>query len=76
MITVDSESFPGYVGHGWTLLERTIETSGQLVIRIAVATIFALATAASLVAAGILSTLIYPFVGLRQRAPRVAEAGS
>jgi Kef-type K+ transport system membrane component KefB len=35
------------VGHGWPLLERTIETSGQLAIRIAVVTIFALATLAA-----------------------------
>ena len=37
------------VGHGWALLERTIETSGQLAIRIAVVAVFALgALAASL----------------------------
>jgi Kef-type K+ transport system membrane component KefB len=35
------------VGHGWPLLERTIETSGQLAIRVAVVTIFALATLAA-----------------------------
>jgi Kef-type K+ transport system membrane component KefB len=35
------------VGHGWPLLERTIETSGQLAVRIAVVTIFALATLAA-----------------------------
>jgi hypothetical protein len=33
-------------------------------------------TAASLVAAGILSTVIYPFAGLRQRAHRAVEAGA
>jgi Kef-type K+ transport system membrane component KefB len=33
-------------------------------------------TAASLVAAGILSTVIYPFVGLGQRAHRAVEAAS
>jgi Kef-type K+ transport system membrane component KefB len=37
------------VGHGWNLLERSLETSGQLPIRIAVVTVFALgALAASL----------------------------
>jgi Kef-type K+ transport system membrane component KefB len=37
------------VGRGWELLERTLETSGQLAIRIAVVTVFALgALAASL----------------------------
>ena len=35
------------VGHGWPLLERTLETSGQLAIRVAVVTIFALATLAA-----------------------------
>jgi Kef-type K+ transport system membrane component KefB len=35
------------VGRGWGLLERTLETSGQLAIRIAVVTIFALATLAA-----------------------------
>ena len=35
------------VGHGWPLLDRTLETSGQLAIRIAVVTIFALATLAA-----------------------------
>ena len=35
------------VGRGWPLLERTLETSGQLAIRIAVVTIFALATLAA-----------------------------
>jgi Kef-type K+ transport system membrane component KefB len=37
------------VGRGWDLLERTLETSGQLAIRVAVVTVFALgALAASL----------------------------
>jgi len=37
------------VGRGWELLERTLETSGQLAIRVAVVTVFALgALAASL----------------------------
>jgi Kef-type K+ transport system membrane component KefB len=37
------------VGRGWELLDRTLETSGQLAIRIAVVTVFALgALAASL----------------------------
>jgi Kef-type K+ transport system membrane component KefB len=37
------------VGHGWKLLERSMDTSGQLPIRIAVVTVFALgALAASL----------------------------
>ena len=31
------------VGRGWALLERTLETSGQLAIRLAVVTVFALA---------------------------------
>jgi Kef-type K+ transport system membrane component KefB len=35
------------VGRGWGLLDRTIETSGQLAIRIAVVTIFGLATLAA-----------------------------
>jgi Kef-type K+ transport system membrane component KefB len=35
------------VGRGWTLLERTLETSGQLAIRWAVVTVFALATLAA-----------------------------
>ena len=35
------------VGRGWELLERTLETSGQLAIRIAVVTIFALGALAS-----------------------------
>ena len=35
------------VGRGWPLLERTLETSGQLAIRIAVVTIFALGTLAA-----------------------------
>jgi Kef-type K+ transport system membrane component KefB len=37
------------VGRGWALIERTLETSGQLAIRVAVVTVFALgALAASL----------------------------
>jgi Kef-type K+ transport system membrane component KefB len=37
------------VGRGWELLERTLETSGQLAVRVAVVTVFALgALAASL----------------------------
>jgi Kef-type K+ transport system membrane component KefB len=35
------------VGRGWELLERTLETSGQLAIRIAVVTVFALGALAS-----------------------------
>ena len=35
------------VGHGWTFLERSLETSGQLAIRMAVVTIFALGTLAA-----------------------------
>jgi Kef-type K+ transport system membrane component KefB len=35
------------VGHGWALYERTLETSGQLAIRISVVTIFALGALAS-----------------------------
>jgi len=35
------------IGRGWPLLERTLETSGQLAIRIAVVTIFALGTLAA-----------------------------
>ena len=35
------------VGRGWALLERTLETSGQLMIRIAVVIIFALAALAA-----------------------------
>jgi Kef-type K+ transport system membrane component KefB len=35
------------VGRGWALLERTLETSGQLAIRISVVTVFALGALAS-----------------------------
>lgn len=35
------------VGRGWALLERTLETSGQLAIRVAVVTVFALGALAS-----------------------------
>lgn len=35
------------VGRGWELLERTLETSGQLAIRVAVVTVFALGALAS-----------------------------
>ena len=35
------------VGHGWGLLDRTLETSGQLAIRIAVVAVFALGTLAA-----------------------------
>jgi Kef-type K+ transport system membrane component KefB len=35
------------VGRGWALLERTLETSGQLAIRIAVVTVFALGALAN-----------------------------
>ena len=35
------------VGRGWELLDRTLETSGQLAIRIAVVTVFALGALAS-----------------------------
>jgi Kef-type K+ transport system membrane component KefB len=35
------------VGRGWPLLERTLETSSQLAIRIAVVTVFALAALAA-----------------------------
>ena len=35
------------MGRGWELLERTLETSGQLAIRIAVVTVFALGALAS-----------------------------
>jgi Kef-type K+ transport system membrane component KefB len=35
------------IGRGWELLERTLETSGQLAIRVAVVTVFALGALAS-----------------------------
>ncbi len=35
------------VGRGWALLERTLETSGQLAIRVAVVTVFALGALAN-----------------------------
>ena len=35
------------VGRGWAMVERTLETSGQLAIRIAVVSVFALGAGSS-----------------------------